>query len=344
MGDAAILNSDLPAILFGGPDQPERPLRDRLQDLVDHAPSGSRIDWATYYFRDRALAQALVRASDRGVRVRLVLEPHPRLAGANDTVASLLEDHGLAGGFRLRRRLTLKGRLHAKIYVFSQPDAALVGSFNPSGDRPEDPEITAEIGDQDRGYNLLYAIRDPAVAEALRRHVAFLGETRASLLDRFRPRLNRVVQGVGLQVAFYPRLRTDLVEAEVADLGRGDAVDAAVSHLKDGPMMAALARASAAGAVVRLLVHATERRVPGEVVARLAAGGMEAIRVGDGHAAPMHNKFVVLTRAGVSHAWLGSYNYNDKSRWRNDELLVRTEAAEAVQALRARLEAMRVAP
>ena len=71
-------------IEFGGPDLPPRRLRDLLQDHVDQSPPGSRIDWATYYFRDRALAEALMRASDRGVQVRLVMEGDPRRKGAND--------------------------------------------------------------------------------------------------------------------------------------------------------------------------------------------------------------------------------------------------------------------
>ena len=65
-------------IEFGGPDLPPRRLRDLLQEQVDAAPAGSRTDWASYYFRDRALAEALIRASDRGVHVTLVIEPDPR--------------------------------------------------------------------------------------------------------------------------------------------------------------------------------------------------------------------------------------------------------------------------
>ena len=44
-------------IEFGGPDLPPRRLRNLLQEQVDAAPPGSSIDWATYYFRDRALAE-----------------------------------------------------------------------------------------------------------------------------------------------------------------------------------------------------------------------------------------------------------------------------------------------
>src|SRR5688500_5918459 len=101
---------------FGGPDLPPRRLRQLLQDHVDAAPRGSRVDWATYYFRDRALAEALIRASDRGVVVTLAVEPDPRRPGANDAVIAMLRDHGLNGGLHLYRTVR-KGHLHTKIYA-----------------------------------------------------------------------------------------------------------------------------------------------------------------------------------------------------------------------------------
>ena len=55
---------------FGGPDPPGRFLRDVLEDRVDSVPAGEEIIWVTYYFRDEALAAALVRARRRGVSVK----------------------------------------------------------------------------------------------------------------------------------------------------------------------------------------------------------------------------------------------------------------------------------
>ena len=159
-------------IEFGGPDLPPRRLRDLLQEQVDAAPAGSRTDWASYYFRDRALAEALIRASDRGVHVTLVIEPDPRREGANDAVIGMLKAHGLGGGLHLYKPAPFDdGHLHAKIYAFSKPDVAWIGSFNPSGDDPEDADVVAEIGDQDRGHNLLLGIERPKLTEALRKHV-----------------------------------------------------------------------------------------------------------------------------------------------------------------------------
>lgn len=44
---------------FGGPDQDPGYLRNVLARHIAAVPSGGTIDWATYYFRDLALAKAL---------------------------------------------------------------------------------------------------------------------------------------------------------------------------------------------------------------------------------------------------------------------------------------------
>ncbi|MBW4330033.1 hypothetical protein KY084_03990 [Stakelama sp. CBK3Z-3] len=335
--------SACPPVLFGGPDRPERFLRDTLAMLVDQAPAGSSIAWATYYFRDLDLAEALIRASDRGVDVRLVLEGDTRRPHVNDAVIARLGAHGLNGGLTVRRRGHGLGHLHAKIYAFSSPGVALVGSFNPSGNDPEDPEVIAEIGDQDRGYNLLYPIRDRAAVKALGRHVRRLASTRPSLLDRFRRGFRTPVLSGNVGLWFFPRTDTLLVEHDLAGVGRGDEVLAAVSHLKSGTFLSALEGAATRGADVHLLLSATERRVPQRVVDRLAAHGVDARRIGDGGGVPMHNKFTVVRGGEGPHAWLGSYNHNLKSRLLNDEILVRTGEAAAVEALAGRFHAMQAA-
>lgn len=326
-------------IAFGGPDLPPRHLRDLLQSLVDSAPPGSRIDWATYYFRDRALAEALIRASDRGVDVRLVIDGHPRRAGSNDAVAALLGGHGLKGGFHVRRGGALSpGHLHSKIYGFG--DFALIGSFNPSGDEPEDAQVIAEIGDQDRGHNLLLRIGAPDLVQALRDEVAYLCADQSSLTARFRSAANRVVETADARLCFYPRLRTLQVEPEIDALERGDRFRGAISHLKAGPLTEAIIRAALRGVTTELLVHDTERRVPGALVRRLAATGVDIRRVVDRDGLPMHAKFLLLDHGTASAAWLGSYNYNPRSRWLNAELLYRTTAADTIAVLAQRYTAI----
>ncbi|MGE0583484.1 MAG: phosphatidylserine/phosphatidylglycerophosphate/cardiolipin synthase family protein [Steroidobacteraceae bacterium] len=327
------------SIEFGGPDLAPRRLRDLLEAQVDATPAGASIDWATYYFRDLRLADALIRASDRGVRVRLALEAETRRAGANDEVIARLSRHGLGGGFCLHHKwYWARGKLHAKIYCFSEPDFAWVGSFNPSGNEPEDAETIAEIGDQDRGHNLLLAIRGPKLVRVLRRHVARL--CHATPLDRIRPSYNRVAAEGPRRMYFYPRLRTRVVEREIAMLGKGARLTGAVSHLKPDSFSTVIERAARRGVAVRLLVHDTERRVPAALVATLAAAGVEIARYRHPAGLPMHAKFLLLTGPRGRCAWLGSYNHNTRSRKRNHELLLRTADPAECDGLQERFDAM----
>ena len=310
-----------------------------LQSYVDAAPPGSRIDWATYYFRDRALAEALIRASQRGAHVRLVLEPDPRRKGANDAVVAMLKDK-LGDGLHLYKPTPFnRGHLHAKIYAFSEPDIAWVGSFNPSGDVPEDPEVVAEIGDQDRGHNVLLGIERPVLTTALRQHVGILAGWRPLPL-KLRPHFNRVVSDDGALVYFLPRLRPWPAEEEIARMTVSDRVRAAISHLKKGELTHQLRLAVRRGVDVQLLVHGTERRVPTHLVENLTASGVQITRVVHPDNLPMHAKFLLIERGKERSVWMGSHNFNPKSLTRNAEILLRVCDPMLFEALAGRFEAI----
>lgn len=309
---------------FGGPDQPSRALRDLLQSHVDASPPGSSIDWCTYYFRDEALAESLIRASDRGVLVTLTLEASPRRKSANADVIGRLGAHGLDGGLRLfAPRGLIHPHLHAKIYAFSAPrPIAFVGSFNPSGNQPEDEDVIAEIGDQDRGHNLLFGIEDAALVAALRDHAATIPKRGGLFGSRLTQ--NRVIRSGNTSLYFYPRLRSGQVERELHGLGQGTHVRAAISHLKGAGLVTVLGGAVGRGAKVELIVHDTERRVPERDIARLRDAGATVRRFRHPQGLPMHAKFVLIGKPGNAAAWLGSANFNPRSRWINQEILVRT--------------------
>ncbi|WP_260599592.1 phospholipase D-like domain-containing protein [Sphingomonas endolithica] len=325
-------------VYFGGPDKPAGVLRDLLLAKVRATPPGQSIDWATYYFLDSELAQALIDASRRGVKVRLVVEGDPRLAGANSGVLAMLRQAGLSNGLTIRRELpapldALSGKLHAKIYAFSWPrPVALVGSFNPSGGVDDDSAaIVREIGDQDRGHNVLVEITGRGLVEALVTHVADLARD-GGAISRFGMTQNRVVRDRDTQLFFYPRLHTDIVEEELDGLGAGDRLWAAISHLK-GKAVAALEGAARRGAAIHLVVHDTERRVPQDAVDRLTAQGVEIRRYRHADGLPMHDKIFVIERRDHWISYFGSLNFNRNSRFLNDEVLVRSTNAPLALAL-----------
>lgn len=322
-------------IYYGGPDQPPGALRDLLQARVDAAPPGSEITWATYYFRDQGLADSLVAAQRRGVRVRIRIEGSPRRSSANDAVIETLRA-GLGGGLRLHRSWLGTAHLHAKIYAFSGPQPeVLIGSFNPSGDVVPDPKLLADIGDQDRGQNLLVAFRDPAATRALRRQAERLWSGK---VGRFGRRENKPVRLESARLYFFPRLRPGVVERRIARLGAGDSVQAAVSHMDRGPFVRQLALAAGRGAEIDLVVHDTKRRVPNGVVKELDEAGVKIRRYCDPEGLPMHAKFVLIDDGGDRSAWFGSLNYTVTSRYLNKEILARSADAAVVENLEARFE------
>ena len=302
-----------------------------LLERIEGLPSGGETVWATYYFRDRGLARALVAASDRGVKVTVRVEEDPRLAGANDAVIAILREHGLKGGLFAHRgsndRKGIRPHLHSKIYYFSHPKpSVLVGSYNPSGDTPEDESVLAEIGDQDRGHNVLVDLTDPPIVKGLRRAVLSLPRP----LTRWRPLQNLPISGESETVWLYPRLRPLIIERHIGELGKRSRIFGSVSHLKRSEFTDALVSASARGISVRLFVHDTERRVPENVVRRLAAAGVEVARYDRGWRCPLHAKFLVLEQPGSRHVYFGSLNFNKRSRRYNHEVLIRSGDPDAI--------------
>lgn len=323
-------------IYYGGPDQPAGALRDVLKAKVDAAPAGSEITWATYYFRDQALAESLVAAQRRGVRVRVRIEGSPRRGATNDGVITTLSE-GLGDGLRIHRSWFGASHLHAKVYAFSGPDAeVLIGSFNPSGDDgDDDPALIADIGDQDRGENLLVGFRDPRAVLALRRQAERLW---IGKVGRFGRHENRAVTLKSVRFYYYPRLRPDVIERRIARLRPGDRVQAAVSHMDQGPFALQLAEAARRGVDVDLVVHETARRVPNGVVRALNEAGVNVRRYCNADGLPMHAKFVLIDRGGERSAWFGSLNYTITSRYLNKEILARSTEATVVDDLQARFQ------
>ncbi|MEO8315776.1 MAG: phospholipase D-like domain-containing protein [Pseudomonadota bacterium] len=331
---------------FGGPDQPPRVLSLLLLRLVAESRPGDRICWVTYYFRDRVLARALMEAADRGVQVSLLVDGSPRRRHANDTVLGMLKAHGLGGGLTVHQKPAwgrkLHPHLHAKLYLFAgQQPMALIGSFNPSGDDPEeDPDVIAEIGDQDRGHNMLAEIADPVLVSALEQQAQLWRRHSSSPLLRFRALQNRQLQSQSLQLYLFPRLRTSIVEPAIAELGRGDRISGALSHVKPGPFTRALGAAAARGVDVNLIVHDTERRVPEAMLKQLAEQGIRVRRYRHALGLPLHAKFLLLQGASIHGGFFGSFNFNTRSRLLNIEILARSTDPAVLAELAARFAAL----
>jgi len=318
------------SVYFGGPDRAPGFLRDLLAERVAAVPEGGAIDWVTYYFRDRRLARDLIAARRRGVEVRVTLDGHPRTPHANDAVIALLAEE-LGDGLRVVRHAMdaapwgklLRPRLHEKLYCFSHPEpAALLGSFNPSGDVPEQsPDVVREIGDHDRGHNVLVELRDPELAALLVAHARHLHASRHGVLDRFSPLANRALVREGIAIHFWPRVRPDPILRWLGRLGPGSRVRLAASHVSGPTSRRALLGLAARGVELAILTEASHRRVPPTMERRLAASGIPIRRVlhADGWI-PMHNKFALVEAPEGRSVIFGSFNWSEPSRRLNREV------------------------
>jgi hypothetical protein len=261
------------------------------------------------------------------VRVVLRIEGAPRWEAANEAVLDTLRRRGLEHGLWVHRS-RFKAHLHSKIYCFSHPrPCAFVGSFNPSGDDPElHPEVIEDIGDQDRGHNLLVELAEPGLAQGLCAHVLGLHQPFARL-RHVRPLTN------GETTAwFFPRLGSAPVHRLLPTAAQ---IVGCISHLKEGAFTRHLLDGVEQGATVRLVVHDdTARRVPEALLGSLREQGVDVRRFVHPDRLPMHAKFLVIDGT----AWFGSFNFNRRSRWVNREILLASRRAAIVGPLLQRFE------
>jgi phosphatidylserine/phosphatidylglycerophosphate/cardiolipin synthase-like enzyme len=295
----------------------------------------------TYYFRDEALADTLIRAHRRGVRVLVSVEGSPRVRRANDAVIAKLGDpvSGIGDGLRVVRRGFFR-HLHEKLYCFSHPvPVALAGSFNPSGNRPEDPEIVRKIGDQDRGHNFLAELTGPVVGPLIE-HARRLHDHVPGLLQCLSPKWSRPIVAGRLSAFLFPRLVNPL-DQMLAALQPGSRLRIAASHLRDGSIAGMLAMLATAGVRVELLTEATKRRVRPAIEQQLLASGVKFERYRHPEHLPMHNKFLLAETPQGRWVAFGSFNLTRTSRWLNTELLLTSEDDHVFEAFATRWEKMR---
>jgi phosphatidylserine/phosphatidylglycerophosphate/cardiolipin synthase-like enzyme len=319
-----------------------------LAERVAQVPAGGTIDWVTYYFRDRRLAEQLVEARRRGVAVRVALEGRPRTSDANAAVIALLED-GLGDGLRVIRAATdrlwlgkaLRPRLHEKLYCFSHPrPTAWVGSFNPSGDVPElVPEVIEEIGNHDRAFNLLVELHDEPLVDALVAHARHLHSAPHNLFDRFRLSANRSLAFGDVNVHFWPRIAPDPVNRWLMGLPAGSRVRLAASHVSGPTAGHALTRVAKRGVTLEILAESTHRRVPPGMALRLSNVGAAIQRIGEGKSwTPMHDKFALVETPCERRCVFGSFNWSEPSRRLNREIGVTSTDPMLFKALEERWE------
>lgn len=339
-------------IHFGGPDQPAGSLRDLLAERIRAVPAGGAIDWVTYYFRDRRLAEELLRAHRRNVNVIVTLEGNPHVPDANREVVLMLSGaRGLGEGFRtvyLPPRIPMPSRrmgnpnLHEKLYCFSHPKpVAFIGSFNPSGDDPEErPDVIHEIGDHNRAHNVLVGINEPALVDGLVNHARWIHRARHRTFEPFFADGNRALRGANTEIHFLPRARSHATARFLGGFGDGARIRVAASHLNGTASIRTMLRLARRGASVQILAESTLRRVPLKAERRLTGAGIAFRRVTHPDNLPMHNKFILVEQNNQRWVVFGSYNWSTLSFWINQEICAISSQPQLFEAFAERWEVL----
>ncbi|MDO8805888.1 MAG: phospholipase D-like domain-containing protein [Elusimicrobiota bacterium] len=314
--------SGLPAYLFTD----EEPLAKPIVEAINR--TRKTLDVALYNLQIDDTVAALVKAKERGVKVRVLFDSahvYP-LAGKQiqAVIASGIETRAMNG-----RGGT--GAMHCKYALF---DGALLqtGSANWSGFAETfsyenimfaaDPDIVAGYG---RTFEWMWLQAKPA------------GQPEAAAAKPssppFDPTPDVNFNGTMLpDYSFSPRGGTEAAIAKAIDAARSEA-DVAMFTFTSKPIMEALKRASARGVRVKLMLF-IDQKFPFEQEAR--AGRMELhYKTGRLEKGQMHNKFAVLDGKLLIN---GSFNWTATAENSNTENTIFTMAPEYVSPYKAQFD------
>ena len=289
--------------LRGGPDA-------RLGEAIDAARYS--VDVAIYHLNLWSVRDALLRAAERGVRVRLVVESD----GIFDPEVQDLIQAGIPVLGDRREPL-----MHHKFTVIDEIEV-WTGSMNYS------------VGSAYRDNNVLLRIRDRAVAENYRREFdeMFNDDLFGPLSAADTPHPRVVIGTVTVETYFAPE---DGVARRLIELiaGARSEVDVLAFTFTSDPLTEALLEAAGRGINVRGVFERDQAEAAGSDVRRLQQAGLD-VRL-DNSQGTLHHKLLLIDGRVVA---TGSYNFTRGAEQANDENLVILDDPEAAARLKAEFQ------
>jgi phosphatidylserine/phosphatidylglycerophosphate/cardiolipin synthase-like enzyme len=284
--------------LRGGPDA-------RLAEAIDAASHS--VDVAIYNFNLWSVRDALLRATERGVRVRVVAESDGILdAEVQDLVQAGIPVLG-------DRRESL---MHHKFTVIDGVEV-WTGSMNYS------------VGSAYRDHNVLLRLRSSALAEDYTREFEEM-----FVDDRFGPQSladtpNPVVtiDGTRVEAWFSPDDGVAARLVELIDEARSR-VDFLEFTVTSDALADALLRAAERGVTVRGVIELDEAEAAGSDYTRMRQAGIDVRQ--DSNPGTMHHKLLLIDEDVVA---TGSYNFTRSAEESNDENMVILFSPEAAAVL-----------
>lgn len=298
-----------PSLIY--PDQ----VRDRIPPaheraiLADIDTAVRSIDMATYEYNLSSIAEALVRAQERGVLVRLALDRENLDDPAMAKWAGIVEDAGIPISWEESDAF-----LHSKFIIV---DERLVwtGSWN------------ATTNDTYRNNNNLLRITLPSIVENYRAEfeqmaAGHFGTAKNEQTPHPLVRLGAVT----IENYFSPRDRINTRLADWIDRAR-QSVDFLAFSYTSNDIADAMIRRQSAGVPVRGVFETRNIDGTGSEYSRLRKKGVTVLP--DGNCYTMHHKVIIIDQRVVI---TGSYNFTGRAEDVNDENLLIIDDPELARA------------
>ncbi len=328
--------------------QPDTTIEDRLVELLDDTPEGEKIRGAFYTFSREDVADAFIRASQRGVDVQMVLGNTNVFDNGDRWSAVDRFDEGLGDGLTIcsewdpqqqdePRGGCMGDNIHHNKFVTisgledGTQDVVLQTSSN----------ITTAQLEQ---FNNMVMVREDAAL-----YEAFVSYWEDLQRDEETPDYNRFERGDDATAAyFFPRSSGDPVLDALAqvDCEQGGDLYLAVAFFTDNRTEVAteLKQMDQQGCNVHAITRERDRvGAPGDdVIDELSSGDIELaiFPEGDGtdYDIQLHSKYLAIDAEGGSLdepvVWTGSHNYTWHALRDNDEVLLKVRDRGLFEAFR----------
>jgi phosphatidylserine/phosphatidylglycerophosphate/cardiolipin synthase-like enzyme len=275
------------ASLRGGPDA-------RLAEAIDAAVYS--VDVAIYHLNLWSVRDALLRAAERGVRVRVVVESD----GMFDAEVQDLVQAGIPVLGDRRESL-----MHHKFTLIDGLEV-WTGSMNYS------------VGSAYRDHNVLLRLRSSALAENYTREFEemFVDDRFGPLSLADTPNPSVTIDGTRVEAWFAP---DDGVAARLVELidEAQSRVDFLAFTFTSDTLAEALLRAAERGVTVRGVIELDQVEAAGSDYARMRQAGIDVRQ--DSNPGTMHHKLLLIDDGVVA---TGSYNFTRSAEESNDENVV----------------------
>lgn len=296
--------------------QPERgtseigPVERMVIGAIDGAQR--RIDLAVYSLNLRSIRDALLRASERGVQIRMVMEtdnldaPEVReLIGAGIPIRSDERDH----------------LMHHKFMILDQQEA-WIGSMN----------FTFPGARLENNNGMLIENDELAASLEVEFEEMFVDDRFGQLSLRDTPFQMTQLDGRVLEVMFAP---DDLVTRRLVQIIRGaqEGIRILAFILTSDPITDALVQQAESGVPVEVVLEADNANAPGSDFLSLMESGVQ-VRL-DSNPYNMHHKVLIADNRVVA---MGSFNYTRSAQDFNDETLLLIHEPDVVSAYRAEFD------